>query len=50
MEQTGLTLRFDPSRCERRGVYGQDQRSSPRDSRTLLWEQVVEEWCAFVIM
>lgn len=50
MEQTGLTPRFDPSRCEHRGVYGRDQMSSPHDIRTLLWEQEVEEQCAFIIM
>lgn len=46
MEQTGLTLHFDPSRYEHRGVYAQDQGNNPHGSHTLLWqrEQGGEEW------
>lgn len=32
----GLTLRSDPSRCEHRGVCGQDRGNSPHDSCILL--------------
>lgn len=36
MVWTGLTLRFDPSRCERRGVYGRGRGSNPHGSCILL--------------